>query len=434
MFNRLIDRSEEFFKGVLFGCRGCGQCVLRKNFMICPMQCPKGLRNGPCGGTLDGKCEVHPERACVHVRINTRRHGDRLERQPIMPAVDAGLMRRASLMNAATGRDAGCRTPLAPLVTNPDATTAPLHTVSALEATLKAGRFAFTTEVRSPRGVKLDRLAKEAAVLRGHFDAVNATAYLAGNPSLPSTMVAAELQRLGIEAIAQCTGRDFNRTVFVGELFAQHAAGVRNLLCLTGDWRAAGAGPQVRQVFELDGSLMLYEARHLRDRSRIHFTGEEVAGAPRPFLGAAINPFSDPIEVPVRRLAQKADAGADFIQTQVVTDVARLARFMELAGRMGTTRRLFTLAGIPVVTGAKAFAHLGKVAGVKVEPGFAQRMATSTDLRRDGVAEAIRMVRAAAAIPGIHGVHLMLFGPDAQALVDVRQACADLAPATLAVA
>ena len=73
MISNLIERSEVFAKGLVFGCRACGQCVLRANAMTCPMRCPKGLRNGPCGGTLDGKCEVHPERSCIHVLIHTRR-------------------------------------------------------------------------------------------------------------------------------------------------------------------------------------------------------------------------------------------------------------------------------------------------------------------------------------------------------------------------
>lgn len=419
MLRNLVDRCESLLKGVVFGCRSCGQCVLRANAMTCPMQCPKGLRNGPCGGTLGERCEVDASRPCIHVQINKRRHGGRVEAAPIMPAIDHALCNHASLLNAITGADRGSRDPLPALTSAGWADGAP-RTTSRLELALRAGRFAVTTEVRAPRGADLTRMRKEAALLRGHFDAVNATAYLSGNPSLPSSVVARELQALGIEAVAQVTARDCTRTTFVGELFSLANAKVDNLLCLTGDWRVGR--PMVKPVYDLDSSLMLYEARHLRDRSRIHHTGEEVALAPRPFLGCAINPLSDPIDVPVRRLRQKADCGAEFAQTQVLTETVRLARFMDLARAQDLPRRVAILAGIPVVTSAKALAHLNKIAGVTVDPGFAARLSAAADLRTVGVQAAIDLCAQARAIPGVAGVHLMLFGADHTALIDVRHA------------
>lgn len=417
MIRTLIDRSEAYLKGLIFGCRACGQCVLRANAMTCPMRCPKGLRNGPCGGTLGQHCEVHPDRPCIHVRIHNRRHGERPEAAPIMPAIDHALCNRASLDNALRGLDRGCRDPLPALSSAPLLEGAP-RTASGLEAALRAGRFAVTTEVRAPRGADLTRVLREAGRLHGQFDAVNATAYLSGNPSLPSSVVARELQAAGVEAIAQLTARDCTRTTFAGGLFELAHAGVHNLLCLTGDWRVGR--PMVKPVYDLDCSLMLYEARHLRERSRILHTGEEVATAPRLFLGCAINPLSDPIEVPVRRLRQKADCGAEFAQTQVLTETARLAAFMELARAQDLPRRVAVLAGIPVVTSLKALDHLHRVAGVAVDPAFAARLRAAPDLRAAGVAEAIRLCAEARAITGIAGVHLMLFGSGADALLDVR--------------
>ncbi len=416
MITNLIERSEVFAKGLLFGCRACGQCVLRANAMTCPMRCPKGLRNGPCGGTLDGKCEVHPERKCIHVLIHTRRHRGRAEPAPIMPAIDYALVTKASLINAITGADKGCRDPLPALSTAGWADGEP-RTASRLEAALRAGRFVMTTELRAPRGSDLTRIRREANALRDAFDAVNATAYLSGNPSLPSSVVARELQAMGVEAVAQVTARDCTRTTFTGELFSLAQGQVANLLCLTGDWRVGR--PMVKPVYDLDASLMLYEARHLRDRSRVYHTGEEVAQAPRPFLGCAINPLSDPIDVPVRRLRVKADCGAEFAQTQVLTETRRLAEFMALARAQDLPRRVAILAGIPVVTSLKALDHLHRVAGVTVDPAFAARLRAAKDLRATGIAEAERLCAEAKAIPGIAGVHLMLFGLDYSALLDI---------------
>lgn len=65
---RPVAAAERAVKGLLFDCRMCGQCVLSSTGMSCPMNCPKSLRNGPCGGVrADGNCEVKPHMRCVWV-------------------------------------------------------------------------------------------------------------------------------------------------------------------------------------------------------------------------------------------------------------------------------------------------------------------------------------------------------------------------------
>lgn len=63
-----MRKLEKLSKGLLFDCQMCGQCILSSTGMACPMNCPKTMRNGPCGGVLqNGNCEVHPEKRCVWV-------------------------------------------------------------------------------------------------------------------------------------------------------------------------------------------------------------------------------------------------------------------------------------------------------------------------------------------------------------------------------
>src|SRR4030066_81970 len=70
---RVLESVERVIKGPLFGCRMCGNCLLQETAFICPMECPKGLRNGPCGGvTLDKNCYVDETRKCVWDAIYTR--------------------------------------------------------------------------------------------------------------------------------------------------------------------------------------------------------------------------------------------------------------------------------------------------------------------------------------------------------------------------
>jgi hypothetical protein len=100
---------EKAVKEPLFGCRMCGQCILHSTGLVCPMNCPKNLRNGPCGGVLvDSHCEVYPDRPCVWVEAwkGSRRlpvFRDHMEH--LNPPVDWRLQGTSSWLNLATGRD-----------------------------------------------------------------------------------------------------------------------------------------------------------------------------------------------------------------------------------------------------------------------------------------------------------------------------------------
>lgn len=410
MLEKTVARVEALMKGLVFDCHACGQCVLRQTGLICPMSCPKGLRNGPCGGTLHGECEVYPDKPCVWVRIHRRVGAESLELPALLPSPDARLHNTSSYLNFLAGRDEGGRKPLPYLDLGTRRTSQPLKTPSHLEQRLKSGAFVRTCEVRAPRSADFTAFRTQALQVRGHFDAVNATAYLNAKPSLPSPVAAGELARLGLEAVSQSTCRDHTKTSFIAELLQNQMNGVHNTLCLTGDSYAAV--PKIKQVFDMDGALMLHEARHLRETGTVHFTGESLATPPRPFLGAAINPFTEPIEVPVRRLKQKAAAGADFIQTQVIFDIEGFRRFMDIVCSEGIDEDLFILAGIPVVTSRTGLGVLPRIPGVNLPAGCVRRLEHAADIEAEGVALAAELAAGAARIPGVAGVHLMLFGPD----------------------
>lgn len=409
MFEKPIAHVEAFFKGMMFDCHACGQCVLSQTGLICPMSCPKGLRNGPCGGTLDGKCEVYPDKLCVWCRIHGRTSHGSLDVPKLLPSPDARLFNTASYLNFFDGKDQYGRTPLAYLDLGNHRTSRPIQTQSPLEQKLKSGLFVKTCEVRSPRGVNLATLNREVAEVKDHFDAVNATAFLNAKPSLPSMVVAAKIVELGVDPISQATCRDNTKTVFISSLLQNQMNGVHNILCLTGD-SYAGV-PKVKQVFDMDSALMIYEARHLRETGIVHFTGEKIANAPRPFIGGALNPFTTPANVPIRRLKQKIAAGVDFIQTQLVFDVSRFAAFMATVVAERLNEEVFIIAGVPVVTSAKVLPVLSKIAGVMIPDTLRQRLEQAPDCRVEGIAVAREIVAALNAMPGVAGVHLMLFGP-----------------------
>jgi Methylene-tetrahydrofolate reductase C terminal len=106
---RVMVRSEEVAKGWAFNCQMCGQCVLHSTGMTCPMNCPKNLRNGPCGGVRqDGHCEVIPEMLCVWVQAWQRSrsmliYADAI--QVVQPPVNRALQGTSAWINLVEGLD-----------------------------------------------------------------------------------------------------------------------------------------------------------------------------------------------------------------------------------------------------------------------------------------------------------------------------------------
>jgi methylenetetrahydrofolate reductase (NADPH) len=123
--NKLFERFEYVSKRQVFGCEACGNCVLGSMAYVCPQTCPKQMRNGPCGGTMLGRCEV-VDQECIWVSVYQRAEAaDRLgDLSVFIPAPDRTLEGTASWINYFLGRDSRPGQPK-PL----DATTAPLDPV-----------------------------------------------------------------------------------------------------------------------------------------------------------------------------------------------------------------------------------------------------------------------------------------------------------------
>lgn len=414
---KIIARFEALFKGMAFDCRSCGQCVLSQTGVICPMSCPKGLRNGPCGGAVNNSCEVYPDKQCVWVRIHKRVSKGSQALPDLLPTPDSALQHTSSYLNWLRGRDRYGRTPLNYMVLGANRTQQELQTGSSLEARLKTGEFVRTCEIRSPRDSDLEGVHRKAGILGPHFDAINATAFLNGKPSLPSPRVAAELAKQGVDAVCQSTCRDHTKTSFVSELIHNHSNGVNNVLCLTGDSYATS--PQIQQVWDMDSALMIYEARYLRETGKVHFTGEKVKTCPRPFIGGVINPFTQPENIPLRRLKQKAAAGADYIVTQMIFDIEAFRSFMGRVCDQGLDEDLFMIAGVPVATAKTASHFIPDIPGVHCSQSILDRLAGAGDASREGLELAAEIISEVRQIKGVSGIHLMLLGPDSSVLPEL---------------
>ncbi|HEY2339270.1 MAG TPA: methylenetetrahydrofolate reductase [Steroidobacteraceae bacterium] len=277
------------------------------------------------------------------------------------------------------------------------------------ERVLRAGHFAVTTELDPPDSANPEDVYRRARVFDGYVDAINATDGSGANCHMSSMAVCALLTRVGYAPVMQISCRDKNRIAIQGDILGAAAMGVCNLLCLTGDGVQAGDHPQALPVFDLDAMTLLETARTLRDEH--HFlSGRKISYAPRVLLGAAENPFAQPIAWRAQRLAKKVAAGAQFIQTQWCYDVPMLRTFMQHVEELGLLDKVFILVGVGPLRSAKSAEWIRThVPGVHIPDEVIKRLAGAADPAAEGRRLCIDLIQEIRTIKGVHGVHVMAF-------------------------
>jgi methylenetetrahydrofolate reductase (NADPH) len=284
-----------------------------------------------------------------------------------------------------------------------------VKTESRLEKVLAAGHFAVTAECGPPKGSDVAALEKKGEFLLNKVDAVNVTDNQTAIVRMSSVAACSILKNLGHEPILQMVTRDRNRIALQSDLFGAYALGVRNVLCLTGDHQCFGNQKEAVGVFDLDSIQLVRTVREMRDNGKI-IGGEDIQTPPKLFIGAAENPFADPLSWRVVRLAKKIDAGVDFIQTQCIFNLERFRTFMAQASDMGLTEKVSILAGItPLKAVGMAKYMATKVAGMDIPEELITRMAgVPKDKQADeGIKIAVETIQQCREIPGVAGIHLM---------------------------
>jgi methylenetetrahydrofolate reductase (NADPH) len=280
-----------------------------------------------------------------------------------------------------------------------------------LERVLRSGRFAVTAELNPPDSADPQDVYDAALVLSEVCDAINATDASGANCHMSSVAICALLTRAGYSPVYQVSCRDRNRIAIQGDLLGAAAMGVANVLCLTGDDVTVGDQPQARRVFDFDSIQLLRTAKIMRDKG-VLLSGRKLTVAPRLFLGAASNPFAPPYEWRPYRLAKKAEAGADFIQTQYCFDLPRLDSFMQKVRDLGLDEKLFILVGVGPLRSYRAAQFIReKVPGVVIPDTIMERLRkTPRDSQRaEGKRICVEMVEQIKELPGVSGVHVMAY-------------------------
>ena len=283
-----------------------------------------------------------------------------------------------------------------------------MKSASRLERILTSGEFAVTGELGPPKNGDPEVVRRKARILKDNVDAVNITDCQTAVVRMSSIAAGLLAQSEGVEPVIQMTCRDRNRISMQSDILGACAFGLKNLLCLTGDHQKFGNHPGAKGVFDMDSIQLLGMMRDMRDARKFQ-CGEEIKNnEPRLFLGAAANPFAFPYEYRAPRLAKKVAAGADFVQTQLIYNVERFKKFMEMCRDLGLHEKTFILAGItPPRSLGMARYMKNSVPGLEVTDDIIKRMKDAKDKEDEGMNIAVDIINQVREIEGVAGVHIM---------------------------
>ena len=271
-----------------------------------------------------------------------------------------------------------------------------------LQKALASGQPALTAEVMPPRGGDPSRSLAAAGALRDWVHAVNVTDGSRAMMRMSSLALCRLLLDAGIEPVLQLACRDRNRIALQAELLGAHALGVRNLLCLTGDPVRAGDQPGARPVNELEAVRLLQLVQQFNG-GQDPVQGALPDGPTDLFAGAAADPQSASWSGLKSRLLRKKQAGARFVQTQMVMDAEALKRFV---GELAAPLDLPVLAGVFLLKSARNAAFINRVVpGANIPQAVIDRLAAAPDQAAEGIAIAAEQVGTYLQIA--QGVHLM---------------------------
>ncbi len=282
-------------------------------------------------------------------------------------------------------------------------------TESNLKKILDAGHFAFTGELGPPRGANVAAIMEKAKFLVGNVDSVNITDNQTAMVRMSSWGASLIAMQAGLEPNYQMVCRDRNRLAMQADILGAWAHGIRNMLCLSGDHQQFGDHPQSKGVFDIDSMQLIGMVRKMRDESKF-LSGGDIDDSPKMFIGAAANPFAEPFDWRVHRLAKKIQAGADFIQTQCIFNMDKMRRWVQQANDMGLTEKVYILAGVtPMKSLGMARYMKLKVPGMDVPDDIIDRI-KGVDKKKqadEGIRIACEQIQEFKEMKGVAGVHLM---------------------------
>jgi 5,10-methylenetetrahydrofolate reductase len=269
--------------------------------------------------------------------------------------------------------------------------------------------FVVTAEVGPPKGTDITELKHHIDLLKDKVDGLNVTDNQSSVMRISSLAICRVILDHGGEPILQLTCRDRNRLALQSELLSAWVLGVKNVLCLTGDYVSVGDHPQAKPVFDLDSVQLLQTVTALNQGKDL--SGNPLLGKTDLFAGAVVTPEADPIEPQMLKFAKKIAVGAKFIQTQAIYDLDNFKRFMDKARK----HNVKIMAGIVLLVSAGMARYMNKnVPGIFVPDKLIEELAQAPKGKaiEAGIAIAGRMIRQLRDEKICDGVHIMAIGKE----------------------
>ncbi|MEJ2710720.1 MAG: methylenetetrahydrofolate reductase C-terminal domain-containing protein [Anaerolineales bacterium] len=438
---RLLAAMERVVKGPMFGCRMCGNCLLQETAFICPMECPKGARNGPCGGSTADHCYVDETRPCIWYKIYERSFemGRQEKLLEVLPPLDwdkvgtetwgdvirqvrevgagkfvSGMLSRDP-QKRAIAWDSVFRPVRQPDWWQGDSEYHPPaydEPVSELERRLRAGEFVVTAEVAPPMTTATGKLCKNIEMVKPFVAAINFTDSPSATPRMSSWACSTLAIQNGAEPVMQIAARDRTRTGLQAEVLGANALGIRNILCLSGDSMKMAPDPRGRMdVIDMDSIQMLWILRRMRD-DQTYLDGRKIKYPPQMFLGAAASPFASEPRFQALREHKKVNAGAQFFQTNLVYDLDGMEIWLNELAKRDILDKVYILIGITPLKSLRMAEYMHyQVPGVFIPQNLMARMEAAGDgAKEEGLAIALELIEGVKQKQGVNGIHLMAVG------------------------
>ena len=202
--------------------------------------------------------------------------------------------------------------------------------------------------------------------------------------------------------------RDRNRLAMQADILGAYAHGIKNMLCLSGDHQQLGDHPTAKGVFDIDSMQLIHMVKCMRDEGKL-MSGGDIEEPPRIFIGAVANPFAEPFNWRVYRLAKKVKVGVDFIQTQCVYNMDKFRKWIQQANDMGLTEKVYILAGVTPIKSIDMARYMkAKVPGMDVPDEIIKRLqgAGNGKVADEGIKMACEQIEELKEMEGVAGVHL----------------------------
>ncbi len=285
-----------------------------------------------------------------------------------------------------------------------------MTTPSRLGKVIAAGHLAVTSECGPPRNGKPDVVEHKVNILKDYVDAINVTDNQTAVVRQCSLAACIRIKLLGQEPIFQMVTRDRNRIAIQSDILGATSFGISTMLCLTGDHQRFGDHPNAANVFDMDSTRLLQTVRSMRDEGKLMSGYEMAEGRPEMFLGAAENPFADPFEIRVLRLAKKVVAGAQFIQTQCIYNMEKFKLWMKMVRDMGLHEKVAILAGLtPMKNVGMARYMKNRVPGIDVPDWVIKRLGgvPKEQQAEEGIKILLEQIEELKQEEGVRGFHIM---------------------------